>query len=68
MRETVQYLHCDKCDVVDQLEADGITDEDRVRAVIGAIYEVEFTIDADTGTILEVKSGNQTLNSNTKEK
>jgi hypothetical protein len=61
MTKTTHYLHCDKCEVADQCRDEGITDDDHVTSVIGAIYEVEFEIDADTGTILAVRSGKQTL-------
>ena len=60
MTKTTQYLHCEKCEIADEGEKQGWTD-DQITSVIGAIYEVEFTIDADTGKILEVKSGNQKL-------
>jgi hypothetical protein len=61
MKEVTQYLHCDKCSVAEQCREDGITDDDKIRSVIGAVYEVEFRIDADTGTILSIQSGSQTF-------
>jgi predicted small secreted protein len=60
MTKVTEYLHCDKGDVSYNGEQQGLTD-DQISSVIGAVYEVEFTIDADTGTILEVKSGRQAL-------
>ncbi len=54
MTTVKQYLHCDKADVAYECENQGLTD-DQISNVIGAIYEVEFLIDADTGTILAVQ-------------
>jgi len=68
MRKTTHYLHCEKMEVAEECREEGITDDDQISSVIGALYEVEFVIDADTGKILEVKSGNQKLNSNTEER
>ena len=61
MRKTTKYLHCDKGDISYDGEQEGFTDE-QITNVIGALYEVEFTIDADTGDILAVSSGRQTFN------
>ncbi len=61
MRKTTQYLHCDKGDVAYDGEQQGFSD-DQITNVIGAVYEVEFDIDADTGTILAIRSGKQTFN------
>jgi hypothetical protein len=55
-----QYLHCDKGDVSYEGEQAGFTD-DQISNVIGAIYEVEFDIDADTGAILAIRSGRQSF-------
>ena len=61
MTKTTQYLYCEKVDVLDQCREEGITDDGKLHNVIGAIYEVEFEIDADTGDILKVISGRQTF-------
>ena len=53
MKLVKEYLHCDKGDVCYQGEEAGLTEE-QILSVVGALYEVEFVIDADTGTILSV--------------
>jgi hypothetical protein len=65
MKKVTQYLHCEKCDISYEGEQEGWTDE-QISNVIGAVYEVEFTIDAETGTILAVQSGKQTFNNEEK--
>ena len=67
MRKVTEYLHCDKGDVSYNGEQQGLTDT-QIHSVIGAIYEVEFTIDADTGTILVINSGRQSFSNNKEEK
>lgn len=53
MRLVKEYLHCDKGDICETAEELGLTD-DQTGAIIGALYEVEFLVDADTGTIFAV--------------
>ena len=65
MRKVTHYLNCDKDDVREQCKEEGVVDDEGIVNVIGAVYEVEFTIDADTGTILAVHSGKQHFNSTT---
>ena len=61
MKKVTEYLHCDKSEVFYNGEQQGLTDA-QIHSVIGAIYEVEFTIDADTGMILAINSGRQSFN------
>ena len=53
MRKITAYLHCDKSYMSCKQEEEGLTDN-QTSSLIGALYEVKFLIDVDTGNILEV--------------
>lgn len=53
MRLVKEYLHCSKESMRDTADRHGLTDEQSDK-LITALYEVEFLVDVDTGTIFSV--------------